>query len=288
MRKETPLSLQKNELMDNVFVIILCAGKGTRLGKITKFIPKPLIKIEKLNNKPLLFHIISTLNNSNFKNLVIVKGYLGKKIEKYISSLQNNPKFSELNLITVDAGEDYKKGPFYSLLSIKNIDKIFNDNKNLYLVIPGDTIFDSEFFKVIFKFILRKETSLYENTIIFYQKTTVKKIRNKEIIPTLKINPSTENILEKISLIKTSEVNNEKQINLLYPLVLIPHRSLLRIFQKSTKFSGTTIREWINYHSREENKISAYEIEREYNFFDIDTSQDLNYLERKEVDNRFH
>lgn len=287
MRKETPLSLQKNELIDNVFVIILCAGKGTRLGKKTKFIPKPLIKTKKLNNKPLLFHLISTLNNSNFKNLVIVKGYLGKKIEKYISSLQNNPTFSELNLITVDAGEDYKKGPFYSFLSIKNIDKILSD-KNLYLVIPGDTIFDSEFFNVIFNFISRKEVSLYENTITFYRKRIAKKIRNKEIIPTVKIKPSAEHILEKISLIKTSELNKEKQINLLYPLVLIPHGSLVRIFQKSTKFSGTTIREWINFHSREENKVSAYEIEGEYNFFDIDTSQDLKYLERKEVDNRFH
>ena len=37
-------------------VVILCGGKGTRLGFETKFIPKPMAKIDK---DPIILHIIN-------------------------------------------------------------------------------------------------------------------------------------------------------------------------------------------------------------------------------------
>ena len=51
-------------------VVILVGGKGTRLGRITKKIPKPLIKIK---NKSFLDHLISKLIKYNF---CIVKKYI--------------------------------------------------------------------------------------------------------------------------------------------------------------------------------------------------------------------
>ena len=45
-------------------VAILVGGKGTRLGKITKNIPKPLIKLDK---KPFLDYLLAKISKYNFK-----------------------------------------------------------------------------------------------------------------------------------------------------------------------------------------------------------------------------
>ena len=52
---------QENNFPHEILVIILCAGEGTRFKKITKRIPKPLIKISALNNIPILQHLIKNL-----------------------------------------------------------------------------------------------------------------------------------------------------------------------------------------------------------------------------------
>ena len=39
-------------------IVVLVGGRGTRLGKITKKIPKPLIKV---NNKPFLENLFAKL-----------------------------------------------------------------------------------------------------------------------------------------------------------------------------------------------------------------------------------
>ena len=55
--------------------IILCGGKGTRLGEETKTIPKPMVKI---GNKPILQHIIEIYKFYGFKEFYIALGYKGK------------------------------------------------------------------------------------------------------------------------------------------------------------------------------------------------------------------
>ena len=43
-------------------LVILCGGKGTRIGKITKNIPKPIIKINGIN---FLQHLINFYSKYN-------------------------------------------------------------------------------------------------------------------------------------------------------------------------------------------------------------------------------
>ncbi len=59
--------------------VILAAGKGTRLRPLTENIPKPLVEVA---GKPLLDHIVESLPSA-IDELIIVTGYLGKKIEEY-------------------------------------------------------------------------------------------------------------------------------------------------------------------------------------------------------------
>ena len=60
--------------------VIMAGGKGTRLGSMTKDIPKPMISIE---NKPILEYQIESLRKSNITDIILVIGYLGDVIKEY-------------------------------------------------------------------------------------------------------------------------------------------------------------------------------------------------------------
>ena len=61
--------------------IILSGGKGTRVKKYTKKIPKCLIEI---NGKPFLYHQLEYLKKNNIKNVIVSVNYLGGKISSYL------------------------------------------------------------------------------------------------------------------------------------------------------------------------------------------------------------
>ena len=74
-------------------VVILAGGFGTRLSEYTKKIPKPMVKI---NNKPILVHIMEHYVSYGFNNFYIALGYKGKVIKDYFK----NKKFKwKINLI---------------------------------------------------------------------------------------------------------------------------------------------------------------------------------------------
>lgn len=60
-------------------VVILAAGKGTRLRPLTQSIPKGLVEI---NSKPILTYIINSVKEF-VSEIIIVVGHLGNKIEEY-------------------------------------------------------------------------------------------------------------------------------------------------------------------------------------------------------------
>lgn len=59
--------------------IILAAGEGIRMMPLTLETPKPLLKV---NNKPILEHIVSRLPDE-INELILVIGYLGGQIKNY-------------------------------------------------------------------------------------------------------------------------------------------------------------------------------------------------------------
>ena len=56
--------------------VILAGGFGTRIADVDSTIPKPLIKI---NDKPLLWHILKHYSKFGFNDFIIAGGY---KIDK--------------------------------------------------------------------------------------------------------------------------------------------------------------------------------------------------------------
>lgn len=77
--------------------VILAGGMGTRLGEITNTIPKPMVKI---NNEPLIFHIMKLYMNYGVKDFIICLGYKGEVIKDYFLNFNfysNDIEFNSKN-----------------------------------------------------------------------------------------------------------------------------------------------------------------------------------------------
>ncbi len=61
-------------------VIILCGGKGTRMGKDLQGLPKALIPI---GDKPIIWHIMKYYSYFGFNDFILCLGYKGSDIIKY-------------------------------------------------------------------------------------------------------------------------------------------------------------------------------------------------------------
>ena len=103
--------------------IILCAGKGVRMGSLTAKTPKPLLKV---NGIPIIDYVLDSLPEEIDEIIIVVK-YLGKQIKKYIGHEYNGKKVSYVT------GSD--KGNAYSFLATKTL----LDNER-FLVVYGDEI----------------------------------------------------------------------------------------------------------------------------------------------------
>ncbi len=64
--------------MESIPVIILCGGKGTRMGDRT--IPKPLVEI---GGRPVLWHVMKIYATQGFTEFVLALGYKGNLIKRY-------------------------------------------------------------------------------------------------------------------------------------------------------------------------------------------------------------
>ena len=72
-----------------ISAVILCGGKGTRLGVLGKKLPKTLVKV---NNKPIIWYIIKFLEKNSFNHFILPVGYKGKMIKKFF---KNNSDFQK-------------------------------------------------------------------------------------------------------------------------------------------------------------------------------------------------
>ena len=83
-------------------VVILAGGTGTRLSEYTHSIPKPMVKI---NNKPIIHHIMDHYAKYEFKDFYIALGYKGSVIKDYFKKKINN-----WNVNLIDTGRSTMTG----------------------------------------------------------------------------------------------------------------------------------------------------------------------------------
>lgn len=133
----------KNKILHNckierkINVLVLCGGLGTRISKITKKTPKPLIKV---NNKPFIYFVIMNLFRQGFTDFYLLTYYKHDKFSKFVKYFKKNKKIN-INIIK-------EKKKLDTGGAIINATKIIKNNKD-FLVINGDTYHDINFLELI-------------------------------------------------------------------------------------------------------------------------------------------
>ena len=109
--------------------VVLCGGRGTRLGALGKKIPKALVKIQ---GKEILWYIINSLSKNGFKKIILPLGYKAQKIKDFIKKKFKNKK---IKVVCLNTGLNTNIG--------KRISKALPliDTKN-FILLNGDAIFD--------------------------------------------------------------------------------------------------------------------------------------------------
>ena len=109
--------------------IILCGGRGTRLGELGKKFPKTLIKIQ---GQSILWYILNSLKINKFNHFILPVGYRGDQIKKFIEK----KKFKNCQIDIVNTG--------LNSTIAQRIDKAKNFVKSEnFIILNGDAIFDA-------------------------------------------------------------------------------------------------------------------------------------------------
>ena len=109
--------------------VILCGGRGKRLGTIGDELPKALVEV---NGKPILWYIFIKLYLEGFRHFILPLGYRGHLIQNFIDR-----SLTELD-VRIDAiptGENIEVG-----LRLERVRHLLPDGS--FLLINGDTLFD--------------------------------------------------------------------------------------------------------------------------------------------------
>lgn len=137
--------------------IILAGGYGTRLGNITKEIPKPMVMI---GDKPIIWHIMKIYAYYGYNDFIISLGYKQEMLKEYFynynifandfsinlnskeTTIINHHNEAEWKISLVDTGINTLKGA-----RIKRLEKYLDDD--LTMVTYGDGVADVNINKLL-------------------------------------------------------------------------------------------------------------------------------------------
>ena len=114
--------------INNIDAMLMAAGKGKRMRYLTKFLAKPLIKI---NNTSILERNITKISHAGIKKIVINTCYQHLTIKKFIKGFKSRKKLPKINIT-------FEKRMLETGGGLKNaIEKFENSN---ILVVNGDSL----------------------------------------------------------------------------------------------------------------------------------------------------
>jgi dTDP-glucose pyrophosphorylase len=124
---------QNKKVIDNVSVVIMAGGKGTRMEPFTKVLPKPLIPI---HETPIIEHIIERFTDMGCSDFHLTVNYKGKILKAYFEELKPDysVSFVDENEPLGTAGSlQYLRGKFDKPFFVTNCDIIIKvDYVNIY------------------------------------------------------------------------------------------------------------------------------------------------------------
>ena len=115
-------------------VVILCGGKGERMGEISAVLPKPLIPI---GSRPILWHLMKVFKTHGFNDFILCLGYKGDVIQEYFSEYGK-----EFNIQFVETGLNETKSQRIAMV------ERYIDDENFFISY-GDDLCDVDLKKVL-------------------------------------------------------------------------------------------------------------------------------------------
>lgn len=149
----------KKMLIKKRTAIILCGGLGSRLGQISKKIPKTLVKIQ---GREILWYIINFLKENKFNHLILPLGYKGKQIKNFILKNKN----FDLIIDQIETGENTKIGQRISRV----LNKIYSED---VVILNGDAILKFDLNKIFNNHVYKQFDATFLSNEIQYQFGTV-------------------------------------------------------------------------------------------------------------------
>jgi len=134
-------------------IAIICGGLATRLGELSKTIPKSMILVA---GKPFLEYQIENIKRHGIKDIVLCVGHLSEKIQSYF---KDGSEFGVNIKYSYDG--DKLLGP---IGAIKNAEKMLKDE---FFIMYGDSYISVDFQKV---FSYYKENKKLALMVVFQNK----------------------------------------------------------------------------------------------------------------------
>lgn len=118
--------------------VIIAAGRGERLGRLTSHIPKPLVTLKKYS---LIEYVITSCNKAGINDFVIVTGYKGELIQRKLG------EGKELGVnIEYVSNSQWQKGNATSLIAAR---ERLQDDKNFILSMSDHIYNEALIFKAL-------------------------------------------------------------------------------------------------------------------------------------------
>ena len=121
--------------------VMLAAGMGKRLKKYTKDNTKCMLKVE---DKTLIERAIEALLEAGVKKIIIVVGYKGENLKKFLLEECENPLIKEIEIEFIDNDVYDKTNNIYSLALAK--DELVKDDT---ILLESDLIYDYKLIKLL-------------------------------------------------------------------------------------------------------------------------------------------
>ncbi|MBC8444320.1 NTP transferase domain-containing protein [Candidatus Woesearchaeota archaeon] len=113
-------------------IVIMAAGKGTRMMPLTRYVPKTLINV---GGKPFLYYLIKNVLKAGYTEIGIVVGYKKEKIQEFLKDFGFKAKLME---------QKKRLGTGHALKQIKG----FVEGED-FVVIGGDNLWSTNDLKAM-------------------------------------------------------------------------------------------------------------------------------------------
>ena len=193
-------------------VVIMAAGKGTRMLPLTKTIPKVLVEV---NGKPFLYYVLKSLKKAGYKEFGIIVGYKKERIESFLKKYKFKAKLID---------QPQQLGTGHAVLQAKEW-----VGKEDFIVCSGDNLYDINDLKKIkrkdkFNYLLGLEVEEWQKYgILLVENGFLKEIKEKpkqfvgNLINTglYKLKPEIFSILAKLKHSSRGEIELTDALNVL-------------------------------------------------------------------------